>query len=493
VAKQPATWQNGYDYSYMTSNLPAMHENNIFIIFGVIIVYAVVVGPVMYLALKKRDARERGFLVIPAVSAVVTLAIFIISSDTVYKKPIINVISHVTLEGGNGTARMFAGALTPWKGDVKITFDGNIQPYFGQQSYYNYQSYTTSSRKRPELQELVMGEAPELIYYDTSVWQSDSFQVDAEVDAGDGFKCDFYIGDGFFNGQIVNETGKEFRDIIVFMQNTAVMLEDVKIGETAEFSVEMEKMELYPDFYTAFNKIYGDNIARMAMSSEQQRSINLMQNMASTAYNNSYQSGFNQSVVIRSSASLYPIASETLPPPTDDGYTELEQQVLSAVIFAFSDEKASDFSLLVNNRPATELYTTMYTESAPVDIYRTREFDIPGGIIGPVAIECNVPYEVYPQSFFTQQSGDAALTFALPAGAEIEHITFTWNVVADKEIYNAASGEWEPYNATESALITNAGDYVENDTVKIRLLNYMGSADYPMMGVKGRFPDAGDN
>ncbi len=74
-----------YHYSSM-SNFPPLGMGTVKLLLGLLAVYIFIVGPVLYLVLKKLDKREKGWIAIPALAAVFVAAVFAVSRTSLYGK-----------------------------------------------------------------------------------------------------------------------------------------------------------------------------------------------------------------------------------------------------------------------------------------------------------------------------------------------------------------------------------------------------------------------
>ncbi|MDR1067512.1 MAG: hypothetical protein LBL35_08825 [Clostridiales bacterium] len=502
------------DFSYIASWLPYMGENKITVIFFTVFAYAIAIGPIMYLILKKRDARERGFIAIPAIAALTTAAIFVISSDSVYKRPIFNLVSYVSANGDDGRARSFVNVSAPWKGDVNVTLDGSVKPYFQEyyQSYYYFDS-ASGRRKNPDIKEMTLGEAPVVSFYETKVWEAHNFGFETNADVGEGIKADLRIDGKNLKGKLTNSTGRNLKDLIIVVKNCGVAFNDIKNGETVEVDAQLKNVRnAYMNFYLIYKDTYGDVDDRTSvMPEEDRRWIRLMRDMSSMIYD------YKINGVNNYAYSAYPISSHAMSAGSGGaGALTLGASDLRADIFAYSDEKFVDAKIKINGGPATELYTTVYVADAPVGLYVSKSFDLPYGFIGVGAVESDAPYSVQGGlSVYMTALGDLTVSFPMPEGAHISEMSIIWDAYATKEIYNAASGEWEPFVsdagdymndeiASEDIMYDqtymeyfdrvdvsgNVSDYVEDGVVKARAQSVRDNVNFPMISVKGEFPDA---
>ena len=164
-------------YDYLLTNIPQEDSGTITGVFVILLVYAFILGPVLYIILKKMDKRERGWLMIPA-AVCATLVIFWATRGSLYSRPLVNVIQEVRLENGSGAANssLSGAVLTADQGDVSIGFTETVPVTFSSGDNRNHtRPYAFGTPVSPSGEERLMvrveqGNETKLTYYDCMSW-----------------------------------------------------------------------------------------------------------------------------------------------------------------------------------------------------------------------------------------------------------------------------------------------------------------------------------
>ena len=101
-------YADSYNYNpmaYIAERFPELKANSIYMILFAVAIYVVVIGPVLYIILKKKDKREFAWIAVPAISAVFMLIIFVLSMNSQYKSGLINIVSATEIEQGQSIAK----------------------------------------------------------------------------------------------------------------------------------------------------------------------------------------------------------------------------------------------------------------------------------------------------------------------------------------------------------------------------------------------------
>ena len=139
-------------------------------------VYVIVIGPICYLILKKRDKREKGWIAIPVIAVVFSGIIFGISSTSYQKDPLVSFMSFTDLDQESVSTQISVGIRTPEKNTVSLRINddllfSNMMNYYYRYGYNNQKCYYTIKEEDAYT---------EIKYYDQNSWQSNSFVTTAD-------------------------------------------------------------------------------------------------------------------------------------------------------------------------------------------------------------------------------------------------------------------------------------------------------------------------
>ncbi len=490
----------GMDYmysniEYMLGNLPSLNEASLYIIFVVVILYAVIAGPILYLVLKRKDKREQGFIIIPVTAVVVLVAVFFISSGSKYKKPIVNSISKLSVSEGSDAAAVKAsvGVMSPKGGDIKVTFDESLPISLSSQQYYDYKysTYVSGNNEAQDLAKLLYTEPNQLTYFDKSYWDMSTFKTDFNYDLGGTLDANVYFENDRLKGTITNNTNLDLQDVIVGFQNIYSKYPSLKKGETIQLDQNF-KMEYKEDengnqipvggqsIYDIFiNQTNGGGDPLKGIPVEQRRELQLKQQLMQSiaegsrvAYSYSYPTTYMGSggvIMAAPSAGLMGNGGAR-----GNGVT----------IYAFSNDNVLDDGLYVNKTQPYMCGTNMLEMNLTSSLIKEGEFELPLGIFYPSEIVSDVGYSMYEQSRIDVfEDGFIQLNYKLEDGITLSEIKFdTTSLDPATEIFNAVTNKWEKLGE-----IKNAQSYVNREnTIQLRVKVAKGTVVMcPSIAIKG--------
>ncbi len=441
------------EFSYLSGNLPSLNDNILWVLFAIVGVYGVFVGPILYIILKKKDMREKGFVIIPVLAVAVTLVMTVISADTAYKKPITNVVSKVTMKNNQSVAMVEGGigAFSPKKGDVTVTFDQNLPITFSAQNYY----YGMDAGTQPkDVMELEYSQPPKITFFDKSSWAPNFLAFNDNVTLQGGLDCTFYLEGKQLKGTITNNTGLDFPEMIVGIRNAMTKYEDVKAGDTITVDQKVEINDQYFDMYQIFRELYGDVYDRALYPTvEQRRDYQFKQNMISELAYSSMGSS-------RYFASKYAPMPVSMPSSGNVG-----NKAVHVSIFGFNYEKIIEGDMRINGALTHSYFTNLFLLEVPLDFSAMKTFDLPAGLLGPSSITATAGFDMYSDiELYMQNKGMLDITFTVPQKANLELFQINWkNTVGQQEIFNVAEQQWEivqttPYTETVADYVDDAGN-----------------------------------
>ncbi len=483
------------DYEYLVGNLPSLNNSTIVIIFVVIIIYAILIGPLLYILLKKVDMREKGFVIVPIIAIIVTFSIYLLSFGGMYKKPITNTLSLVTMEEDLSVANINSniGVFSPSKGDLNIELSDNmpitISPYY---RYY----YGGSQQNDKNVVKLTYSEPPKLTYYGKAFWDSSFFSSDTTADLGGTLKANLTFDGKLLKGTIVNNTNLDLEDIIVGYNSLYTKYPKLAKGETLEVS-----QSTVPDLdsnqgYDKRSSIYqvfvdysmpGDPFANMTI--DERRDIQYKQNvMSNFVMNNSnyaqkvmYSSGGVTTISSSSSSSSGQLTAPNVYELNGSGGSSVE-------IYAFTSDKVIKGDILVNGNIPTSLNTSVIQLKTPVDLSGIKKFDLPYGVISVAKIVTDAQLDIMSGGqVYVMNGGLIEYNYNMLEGSVLESFRFEpFSVPVGTEIFNAKDQTWEGLKTAEYK--ENAMDYVsEEGVLKVRVDTKSDThlSSMPRIAVKG--------
>ncbi len=193
------------------------------IIVPLMMIYIVIVGPLLYLILKKIGKREKCWLVIPAVSMGFTLVLFLLSFAFSVKKASIKTIS--LIEAGGDSVETAVTGYSPGSEEWNMLMKDNY--YSG----YKLEHYSDSDDRI-----MFSGDGVAINCKPSSVFEEKYFVMYGNCDRAGYFNENGTITDagGYHTGTVKNDTGMDFDYVLIVYGNCTTLIGEVKNGESAD-------------------------------------------------------------------------------------------------------------------------------------------------------------------------------------------------------------------------------------------------------------------
>ena len=237
--------QNNYTFEDSligyTDRMPNLTDYTVSVIKVLIFLYIAFI-PVLYVVLKKKDKRENALKIIPSAAIIVSVLIYLVSINTVYKKPIGSVINYINFSA-NGTdaiEKSFINIKSPSKGKIEIIPEGGKKLVKISDENYNrnyaYNAYTNSNvtAKESDVEtEIIMDEGNTIIRVtDKPMWDNTYLTMEGSYQGEGGFDADLSIDEHFIlQGEVKNNTGIDFSNSVAIVSRGSEILTVQKTDE----------------------------------------------------------------------------------------------------------------------------------------------------------------------------------------------------------------------------------------------------------------------
>lgn len=256
----------------------------------ILIVYVIVVGPVLYLVLKKQNKREKIWTAIPIVTLIFTGIIYV--SGFLYRinKPLVNTFTVIQLEDSVQSEKLFTTVVCPKPKEYTIKIaDGYKGFRRNMDEYYNSLFGNTDASKDYDYMIKKSGKGSELVLDCKEAFQETSFVLDKNGDNNIGsLDGDLKCRTSGFEGSVTNNTCFDLQDVVVTYENYLCMIGDVKKGETVQ--VDPSKV-IMMNTYGSFEHLYPET--RLYMDRDMYRRYQINTTIENNIIDkNAYMSGY---------------------------------------------------------------------------------------------------------------------------------------------------------------------------------------------------------
>ncbi|MDD3024201.1 MAG: hypothetical protein PHE26_09940, partial [Syntrophomonadaceae bacterium] len=250
------------EMSWVLRNIPAAGLPETATLALVLLVYLLLLGPGIYLLLKKYDRRDWGWLVIPLLAVLMFsftyLGVFKAKGRDVFT----NVISLLRLDQDSDYSRLtsYIGAFAPTKSNYTFSLQaGDLVNVLPGNEEMMYKRMTVSmvnnpaSTQIPVLATVQQGDSPQVLYTDSSRWSMRCIVAEKSIFRNGEIVSDLHSNPGGISGTVKNNTGHTLSDCLVFNRYGYQRIARLGPGETTKIDISLR---FSPSKGPAFNRIF---------------------------------------------------------------------------------------------------------------------------------------------------------------------------------------------------------------------------------------------
>lgn len=196
--------------------------------------YILLVGPLMYFALRRFNKREWGWVLIPSTAAIWALGIYLVGTDQRSGDAITQLTSVVDLKTEQA-ATVTAGAsfVVNKGGDYTVRFAPGMQTLTNNM-------YSGGNPNNQLVSNLLDEDRPRVSFRDVEFWSARSVLAEGVVKDRGLLKGDLHIDkDGKLSGSILNNSTFDLENAHLLIGDELVKVGDFKQGETAKVEHQM--------------------------------------------------------------------------------------------------------------------------------------------------------------------------------------------------------------------------------------------------------------
>ncbi|WP_054696307.1 hypothetical protein [Syntrophomonas palmitatica] len=245
IISAAASRQGGYrDYnlSWNLRNFPGIDLPTPKILTVILLTYILVLGPGIYLLLKKIDRRDWGWLAIPVLALLLFSITYIAAFKGKDRDVFTNVLSLLSLqEGGGAYSNTYVGAFAPTKTQYRVGLTGDQLISVNSEGNENHRvtiyssSYGPMSNSEQPTQIIArveQGDNPEVVFGESSRWSQRYLQCESILERCGNVKSSLICRNGRITGTITNNTGYSLSGAVVFNNYCRQRIGAFKPGQT---------------------------------------------------------------------------------------------------------------------------------------------------------------------------------------------------------------------------------------------------------------------
>lgn len=437
----------------------------------IFIIYILLISPVSYIILKKKDKRELMWGVVPVISILFVVIMFVTGSATRITTSVINSVNIIEVDkAGNKSVDSFAGILTPTKTDIRIESGDNIEltPIISRR-YNRYSAPINPAELKVSdvkaTAKIMTGSSEYMDFYSNSVFSNNSVKINNTSPDGN-VVCSLNFTDAMYTGKVTNEFDFDLTDAYVLLSKSYIKIGDIKAGETKD--IRAKEVSHRGHIYDFGDKVYrnrNNGISSAFMNADEIREI---------------KAGGQKSNLLN----IY---------FGERGIGE------GPKLISWSNTDINK-GILVNGKSIRRFEKSLVISDADVTFIKNGVAEYPYGFINPkidMVGNSRGMYDDYSKRFY--EKGNFEVSFSLDEyDINIEEIDVKYkitttasggNKAVEQYIFNNKTEQWEEGDYRNFKILKeNFGKYLDsNNTLKFRIsvLENDISGELPKISVKG--------
>lgn len=221
----------------------------------VIILYILIIGPILYFVLKKMDKREHAWWVIPSISIVLSIVLFIVGAkDRIVQPQVQQSAFYKVNEDSSVNGFYVESILTNRSGDFVVNADKNTTAV-ALRSYNNFTGTMGALHESSYIKENANGST--LTLRDLSYWSVQSFAGKSSAQNIGKMDIDITLKNEKLSGTVKNNFPFALKDVTLISGVKEVKLGDIEANGTLQVDKELKTTVLQkPSSFNSYNYSY---------------------------------------------------------------------------------------------------------------------------------------------------------------------------------------------------------------------------------------------
>ena len=459
---QGGYYSGTYEISNILDSIPVESTVGTLTLGIVLGVYAILVGIVIYLILKKMKKRDLTWVLIPATAVVFTVMIYLLGSKMKIKDVIVNSANIISVdEDGRGQINSYIGIASKNKENIKIEKEEDLKMKYLSDDYYYYGD-TNYDAKTLRVKTTYTNDNSYFTVANNNVAEVNKFEISGKEIVMPKLENTLKIKNGNLEGTIKNNLDADIKKLVIVSGKTVWDLGQVAEGE------------------------------EISIADLRSKSSSGLQGYANSLNDEYYQSRWNDEIDSKDpkfkNIQRYVSLLNLL------GYTDYLGTTTK--IIAITDLPV-DYSLNLESKSISNYNLTAVIQEANIDFKdESGNISFPEGYFSYTVSELDnrVDYDYY--NGYIYGEGEIVLDYKIDDNVDIKEINieaftdqwgYQYGLNGEYYIYNYNTNQYEEFKLTlGSYKVINDGSYSLDNIIKIKVVaseNRDNAA--PKLGIKG--------
>lgn len=225
------------------------------LMIGIVIVYMIIIVPLLYIILKRKDKREYAWGIIPLTAIIASLAIFGYGAKDRIARPQVQQSSFLQVNEDKSLHGYYAESILSNKGG-DFTFEAPVSTTMVAQRGTNSFTGQTANVHENAIMEKHASNS-ELTFRDVGYWSVSSLFGETQVQDVGNFEVDLRVDSSKILGTVQNNFPFGLKDVAIWSGSKLYKLGDLAVGEKLEVDKDLGTVMLMPISNPYVNTNYG--------------------------------------------------------------------------------------------------------------------------------------------------------------------------------------------------------------------------------------------
>ncbi|MEK3994298.1 hypothetical protein MKY29_06035 [Psychrobacillus sp. FSL K6-2365] len=225
------------------------------LMIGIVIVYMIIIVPLLYIILKRKDKREYAWGIIPLTAIIASLAIFGYGAKDRIARPQVQQSSFLQVNEDKSLHGYYAESILSNKGG-DFTFEAPVSTTMVAQRGTNSFTGQTANVHENAIMEKHATNS-ELTFRDVGYWSVSSLFGETQVQDVGNFEVDLRVDSSKILGTVQNNFPFGLKDVAIWSGSKLYKLGDLAVGEKLEVDKDLGTVMLMPISNPYVNTNYG--------------------------------------------------------------------------------------------------------------------------------------------------------------------------------------------------------------------------------------------
>jgi len=399
------------------------------LMISIIAIYILLVGPLLYFLLKRKDKREHAWWIIPSISVLASASIFAYGAKDRLVRPQIQQVSYYEVQDDNSLSGYYVESILSNRSG-NFTFEAEPGTSMVATKRMNgFSSPTNSVQTLSILEE--HANKNQLTVRDVGYWSVSSILGESHIEDVGQFKIDLTVDSGTVRGSITNEFPFALKDVAIWSGTKMIELGDLSPNETMQVNEQIGSALLLPIASPSGSQHMGYNPTMIASDLPKERKNSLIR-MSQISGDR----GTEPAIVAHTEDAIVPVK-------------------------------------LTDTRPEMSAINLVYQRFTPETIF-SGEFTLPASSFD-IQISSEDPsayyHQIHESKFeWAMANGTYLYEWNIPSTMPINKVNWTELQLANTnttsislEIFNVTTNAFEEVQSGRFSIKENVGNYISSD------------------------------